>query len=148
MVDIVVYRSRIGQFHQNSEKNGHRRKIRKFATNYHTPAEKSRIRYNFNILILVCLLPGLYIWFSPPHQHQVQVYSSPTLAGAPDDQPIQIVLLFGKRISPNFKARYKYGNIKDQKRGIKNMHLNIRSLRNKVFEVKNIVKEYLREKCE
>ena len=35
-----------------------------------------------------------------------------------------------------------YGNKQAVRRGIKNFHLNIRSLRNKVFEIKNIIKEH------
>ena len=42
--------------------------------------------------------------------------------------------------TPNFLARYTYGN-KQSQRGIKNIHLNIRSLSNKVVEVKNIILE-------
>ena len=41
----------------------------------------------------------------------------------------------------NFWARYVNGNIQNKK-GITNLHLNIRSLKNKVSEVKNIVKEH------
>ena len=41
----------------------------------------------------------------------------------------------------NFEARYLYGNINKQK-GIVNMHLNIRSLRFKVAEVKHLIKEH------
>ena len=41
----------------------------------------------------------------------------------------------------NFYARYTYGNKPNQK-GIKNLHLNIRSLSNKVLEVKKIVAEH------
>ena len=42
-------------------------------------------------------------------------------------------------MTPNFLARYLYGN--KQEKGIKNFHLNIRSLKNKVQEVKNIISE-------
>ena len=45
-------------------------------------------------------------------------------------------------MTPNFYARYFYGNKIENNKGIKNMHLNIRSLSNKVFELKNIVKEH------
>ena len=41
----------------------------------------------------------------------------------------------------NFEARYKNGNIQKMK-GILNMHLNIRSLKYKVSEVKNIIKQH------
>ena len=43
-------------------------------------------------------------------------------------------------INHNFEARYLHGNIQ-RKKGILNMHLNIRSLQNKVYEVKQIIKE-------
>jgi hypothetical protein len=44
-------------------------------------------------------------------------------------------------IDYNFQARSKNGNIQ-KKKGILNMHLNIRSLKNKVYEVKNLLKEH------
>ena len=44
-------------------------------------------------------------------------------------------------VDHNFEARYINGNIQKQK-GIVNMHLNIRSLRNKLFEIKHLVKEH------
>ena len=43
-------------------------------------------------------------------------------------------------VDHNFRARYLNGNIQKSK-GILNMHLNIRSLRHKVYEIKQIVKE-------
>jgi hypothetical protein len=43
----------------------------------------------------------------------------------------------------NFFARYLNGNENGKRqRGVYNMHLNIRSVENKVFEIKNIVKEH------
>ena len=47
-------------------------------------------------------------------------------------------VILGKRETWNFKARYLHGNIK---RGVVNMHINIRSLYNKMGEVKNLVKQ-------
>ena len=46
-----------------------------------------------------------------------------------------------KIIDHNFLARYLYGNIIQKKKGILNMHLNIRSLRFKVHEVKHVIKQ-------
>ena len=46
-----------------------------------------------------------------------------------------------KVVDINFEAKYLNGNIQNQK-GIVNMHLNIRSLRLKVIEVKSLVKEH------
>ena len=45
-------------------------------------------------------------------------------------------------VDHNFLARYQHGNITQKKKGILNMHLNIRSLRYKVHEVKQVVKEH------
>ena len=44
-------------------------------------------------------------------------------------------------VDHNFLARYQYGNIIQKKKGILNMHLNIRSLRYKVPEVKHVIKQ-------
>ena len=50
-------------------------------------------------------------------------------------------IVFSRKLSANFLARYKYGN-KDKRRGIKIFHLIIRSLSNKVSEVKYIIKQH------
>ena len=47
-----------------------------------------------------------------------------------------------RMLSPNFLARYRYGNRGNNSKGLINMHLNIRSLGNKVFEIKNLIKEH------
>ena len=44
-----------------------------------------------------------------------------------------------KKSTTNFLARYKYGNSKDK--GIINVHVNIRSLKYKMQEVKNIIQQ-------
>ena len=49
--------------------------------------------------------------------------------------------LGGGVVDYNFLARYLYGNIQKIK-GILNMHLNIRSLQHKVYEVKNLIKQH------
>ena len=46
-----------------------------------------------------------------------------------------------KNQSNNSVAKCTNGNRQSVKKGVKNLHLNIRSLVNKVFEVKNIIKE-------
>ena len=43
----------------------------------------------------------------------------------------------GKKQTPNFLSRYKYGNKKES--GIVNIHVNIRSLKFKIQEIKNII---------
>ena len=47
-----------------------------------------------------------------------------------------------KKTSVNFQARYKFGNQHQRSKGIKNFHLNVRSLGNKISEIKNIVKQH------
>ena len=44
-------------------------------------------------------------------------------------------------VDHNFEARYLYGNIRKQK-GIINLHLNVRSLRFKINEIKILIKEH------
>ena len=57
--------------------------------------------------------------------------------------PVKISILNNYRMNlPNFMARYTYGNGNKKIRGVRNVHLNIRSLANKVFEVKKIAKEF------
>ena len=48
----------------------------------------------------------------------------------------------GKKSSMNFLARYKFGNPVKQIKGIRNFHLNIRSLGNKMVEIRNLVKQH------
>ena len=50
--------------------------------------------------------------------------------------------ILGKKLSVNFLARYLNGNGNKPNRGLKNLHVNIRSLKNKISEVKMIVKEH------
>ena len=62
-------------------------------------------------------------------------------AGVADSKTEQVCCFrIGKKATTNFLSRYKYGN--KQQKGVQNFHLNIRSLKYKVSEIKNIVKEY------
>ena len=51
---------------------------------------------------------------------------------------VQKIIFYGIKESPNFLAKIVHGNIR---RGLINMHVNIRSLYNKLGEVKNLVKK-------
>ena len=44
-------------------------------------------------------------------------------------------------LSPNFYAKLTYGNRQIMKRDLKNLHLNIRSIRNKITDLRNIVEQ-------
>ena len=48
----------------------------------------------------------------------------------------------GRKQTSNFIAKYTYGNRNTSRKGIVNLHFNIRSLSNKIVEVKNIVKQH------
>ena len=63
------------------------------------------------------------------------------LGGVGPAQLGQPVLTVSRKLTPNFKARYTYGNKISQK-GIINMHLNIRSLTNKVPLLKILCNEH------
>ena len=68
--------------------------------------------------------------------------SSPSrLSGDPSSElaPRKYFVITGKKETKNFLAKYVNGN---RKKGILNLHLNIRSLKNKVPEVKNLIKEH------
>ena len=55
---------------------------------------------------------------------------------------IQQAVFNSREAKGNFYARCTYGNRQNTQRGIKNMHLNIRSLGNKISEIKNLIKEH------
>ena len=56
----------------------------------------------------------------------------------------QLELIYVRIIqSPNFYAKITYGNKeKSASRGIKSLHLNVRSLKNKICDIKNIIKSH------
>ena len=70
---------------------------------------------------------------TPPRKHQQQ---SPK--ACPHLEGLEKKIL-GKKQTSNFLAKYVNGN---RVKGILNIHLNIRSLKNKVTEVKKLVKEH------
>ena len=141
MIDLVLYRFRIGTFRK------HNRKM-KFLRKYEATSESS-IKAGQNTLLLMqillkmCLIAFLLPYpnsstseLSPQSEKIINsIYMSPSMVATP---PFTVQ---SKKQTSNFKARYMNGN-QQLKRGIKNMHLNIRSLGNKVFEIKNIIKEH------
>jgi hypothetical protein len=71
----------------------------------------------------------------PQHVLRVVLCFRPNFSLAQLNYQYQIL---GKKETSNFLAKYLHGN---KKKGILNMHLNIRSLNNKVGEIKKIIKE-------
>ena len=157
MVDINLYRSRIGTFFPCSRRN--RIKYKKLLRIQKNEKYKTGVFLLFVMQVVVKLLLILAL-FEParylPCEPIVHSFSSAPsrcwiVPATPYSQPglgreawlctAQAVLQFqtrGRKEKSNFKAKYVNGN---KKRGIVNMHVNIRSLYNKVSEVKNLIKQ-------
>ena len=161
MIDLELFRARIGTFRNHCRTK--RVPFNSFSTS--KSREKcgrgmlSLIKTLLKICLIVVFLPcwhpqleivGEHLGVPPGdgglHSHAGEVklvavlYQGPVRA---EDQSFWVnrISEIGKKSSPNFIARYTYGN-KEHPRGIKNIHLNIRSLTQKVSEVKNIVREH------
>jgi hypothetical protein len=153
MIDIILYRYRIGTFSQKL-RNRKSAFINRFEKCYQDKSGKlllSCLQVLFKLLLLWFLLPDLNNQVGTPllsgqhpgdHQHVLgQLGGHQLVWEGPVDGFDQQFISVGKKLTVNFKAKYTYGN-KEDKRGIKNIHLNIRSLSNKVTEVKNIIREH------
>ena len=157
MVDINVYRSRIGSFNQcgrNSKVKLEKMFRKKYSENDKTGVFLLSI-LNVAIklvLILVLLHPGYLqhgdsspksytsqcpCWVLPTTAHPLASLGTRTWS-----RSAQSAIQFqrrGKKQSSNFLAKYVNGN---RTKGIYNAHLNIRSLNNKINEVKNLIKQH------
>ena len=145
MIETSLYRFRIGNFNLYS---GKKRKSRS-STMYSQNIKKNKKSCLQKLLIFILLLATLQ-----NSQYQ-RCYSRFTKHGGLLSRTGEYILqktnmgiiseqrVFSKKMSVNFKARYKFGNPEVKRsRGIKNFHLNIRSLVNKISEVKSIAKEH------
>ena len=86
----------------------------------------------------------LYCWMLPntAHPGDCSDQHSPVVSSSGKVNFAQSYLqlhILGKKQTPNFLAKYVNGN---RKKGIINLHLNIRSLKNKIAEIKHLVKEH------
>ena len=151
MIDINLYRSRIGKFNlgtSNSRISSKKSLSKETEDNEKTLLIISLVILLVNLLLLITFLqPG---WNHFNQDGQTEASSScwvlPTTA-YPQGVGLSIwnvslhwkqFIIIGQKQSSNFKARYLNGNVK---RGIKNIHINIRSLYNKMSEVKNLVQQ-------
>ena len=163
MIDIETFRSRIGRFCQvtGCKKSSF---FNKLDRNYQTCSEyptyrilQVLIRLTFIAVVIAnkeCFTSG------PPDQTNDSEYSAclPLVQAGlclheydasphvgQDDGYVRGHETFcrklQRKLKVNFLARYTYGN-KQNLKGVKNFHINIRSLMNKVSEVKNILKEH------
>ena len=149
MIDINSYRSRIGQF---SQKISLRKYLYRREFYYKNSWDENNAGKNaflvtksiLKIILIIVLLSGssdlatsgavavgqvcqpLHVGGGQYHA----VHGGAAGEGYCDLQQL-IFLRKGKRTTTNFLSRYLYGNIRQK--GIKNLHLNIRSLRYKVI---------------
>ena len=153
MIDINMYRCRIGSFIQ---KIGNRKYLYRKEYHYRNSWNENQAGKNIltttkiamKVVLIFVLLSGSW-GTAPPEagvgdalhgcEHFHHGYSGQVENVAWDTERV-CYFRRGKRASFNFLARYKHGNRKQK--GILNLHLNIRSLKYKVSEVKNIVKEH------
>ena len=150
MIDISQYRNRIGSFYQRSKKIKFRNFVRECQ---YSQQAGSKVLFTLKVLLIglcqVALLSDCPIASFKRGQHEeytpleYRVQPYPVLIHQLH-HPVNlgILLMEERRITNhNFLARYTYGN-RQSPRGIKNFHLNIRSLQNKVSEVKCIIKNH------
>ena len=155
MVDISVYRSRIGSY--NYCRKVKPEKFKKFMYCEETRSERagqgafSVLKSILKIILIYLLLPGNLCSSIEHSGTQSPCTEPPCTTACPQGwsgkaraqawtsstQPMWVYQTRGKKQSNNFLAKYKNGN---RRSGILNMHLNIRSMKNKMSEVKNLVK--------
>ena len=157
MIDINLYRSRIGSFSQNGRKS--RIKLDKILRRYCTGDDKtgklllSILQVASKIVLILALLhPGWQQYYDiTPQSSTAQsacwvlpatAYPQTSLGMVAWSRSAQTGLQFqawGRKQTKNFLAKYVNGN---RVKGIYNAHFNIRSLKNKVIEVKNLIKQH------
>ena len=144
MIDLALYRLRIGNIYCKCRKIKLLNK-KQTCKKVHGVGKKTLEAAIFFILVslIVATLPTPSStehiplgssYQTGPLRKNSSTFNPPNLLASPP------LFLKSRRQSVNFKARYIHGN-PATKRGIKNMHLNIRSLGNKMFEIKNVIKE-------
>ena len=159
MIDINLYRSRIGRFSSSSRIS--RMKFKNIFRSQMCEDDKTGVFILFVLQIIVKLVL-LLVLLQPGDPCHPGGHTGHSLASAQSfcwivqatacQQSSQIGEVWvraaqavnqfqtrGRKETNNFQAKCVYGN---RKKGIYNAHLNIRSLNNKMCEVKNLVKEH------
>ena len=150
MIDINLYRSRIGTFFQSNKHS--RIKFRKlFRENIESDRNTNGtllliiLQSLFKIVLILALLCTGWNQTSDPTGScslSFTTYPQTIVKGGVwflTSYPAIQLQVRGRKQTSNFKAKCVNGN---RSKGIQNAHLNIRSLKNKMCEVKNLVKEH------
>ena len=152
MLEISLYRSRIGTFYRGGYSS--KKSLRKLSRKCRFENDKTGV-FILPILrvalktILILVLTQLFLqehedpMVGSASKHCMSMISSTTIfgtcRGATAAKLLQQYQTRGKKQSCNFLAKYVNGN---RVKGIVNAHLNIRSLNNKMGEVKNLIKNH------
>ena len=151
MLDISLYRHRIGTFTQKLKIRNSRSKD--LITQKSNIQDKCNLQLLFRTIIILSILQQitysstgsiLQQKFSP--ERSILQHNRTGIVILPHWGNLAIQLEFrtcSRNLSANFLARYKFGNPHARSKGIKNLHLNIRSLGNKIAEIKYIVKQHI-----
>ena len=139
MLDLSIYRYRIGTFSQKVMKS-------KFNSQRILNDKETSLELMFRIYFILSFLqigPTKYDNYASSHPTGAYivpggVYILTNLKMDYKNSILQKIIIPSVKESPNFTSRMVNGNIK---RGIVNMHLNIRSLYNKLSEIKKLVKK-------
>ena len=138
MIDITTYRIRIGLFKQKICTTKENCDSRGRVTNLNRNLE---LKLLLKLLLLVLVISSTSLGENLQSEGRVLSWSCRgkcNTGTSSREKQLQWLQLFrnGRSQEPNFKARYLHGNIK---RGIVNIHVNIRSLYNKMSEIKRLV---------
>ena len=152
MTDLATYRARIGLFGQKSVRKVPFKDFYKF---HSTSSSYNSGKTTFDTCKIILKILSIFILISTtcdtlsptsklsstPCTALPPTRSSSGLSSCAAATTNRCYRSYGKKQTTNFLSRYINGNIASSPRGIRNYHLNFRSLAKKVFEVKNIVKE-------
>ena len=134
MIELSQYRHRIGIFRQKVTKS---RSFKYF--------DRKKLKLKLKIKsILISIFPilmllgiqNLNIQSTIVLQQGQSTFQYSSGSGCEGKRLGEVYIPLGKHLTSNFKARYLHGN---KQRGILSIHVNIRSLYNKMSEVKNII---------
>ena len=136
MIDILLFRERIGCFRQVTK---YKPRVRlNSLTNYssHRNASSCFISVLIKVMIIFFVSASVKITISSMSCDKVHL----KVPFAKIEYQT-VVNNYKLKMTGNFFAKYLHGNIKENSKGIKAFHVNIRSLQNKVDEVKKLVQD-------
>ena len=157
MIDNIQFRRCIGSFTQKIRPKKYLYLGGHCCKNYWPEQNSGQFVFKMTsavikIVLVIVLIADKSSAVVPPDQDHVGLYDSSQVqpehwqggsycagGGQRDTEHVSLIQR-GKQGTPNFLSRYINGNI--GQKGIRNLHLNIRSLKFKVAEVRNLIKEH------